>query len=154
MFELQVVSNTPMSAVSDPNLIAESFLINIGYIPKGYDPKTSATSIRDSVPYRLFMDFFMKYQDRAWSVEELAYLLETSKPTIYRHINKLKSLDLLESMDVEYDGDMRKGYRIRYGDLSKAWSFTRSNVELAMQNYTATVYHFQKLMTERRENGD
>ena len=154
MFELQVVSNTPMSAVSDPNLIAESFLINIGYIPKGYDPKTSATSIRDSVPYRLFMDFFMKYQDRAWSVEELPYLLETSKPTIYRHINKLKSLDLLESLDVEYDGDMRKGYRIRYGDLSKAWSFTRSNVELAMQNYTATVDHFQKLMTERRENGD
>jgi predicted transcriptional regulator len=97
------------------------------------------------------MDFFMKYQGRAWSVEELAYLLDTSKPTIYRHINKLKSLDLLESMDVEYDGDMRKGYRIRYGDLSKAWNFTRSNVEMAMQNYTATVEHFQKLMVQKRE---
>ena len=72
VFELQVVSNTPMTAVSDPNLVAESFLIAIGYIPKGYDPKTSATSIRDSVPYRLFMDYFMKYQGRAWSVEELA----------------------------------------------------------------------------------
>lgn len=153
-FELQVVSNTPMTAVSDPNLVAETFLIDIGYIPKGYDPKTSATSIRDSVPYRLFMDFFMKYQSRAWSVEELAYLLGTSKPTIYRHINKLKALDLLESMDVEYDGDMRKGYRIRYGDLSKAWSFTRSNVEMAMQNYSATVEHFQQLMVKRREEID
>ena len=153
-FELQVVSNTPMTAVSDPNLVAETFLIDIGYIPKGYDPKTSATSIRDSVPYRLFMDFFMKYQSRAWSVEELAYLLETSKPTIYRHINKLKALDLLESMDVEYDGDIRKGYRIRYGDLSMAWKFTQSNVEMAMKNYAATVEHFQQLMVKRREAGD
>ena len=54
-------------------------------------------------------------------------------------------------MDVEYDGDMRKGYRIRYGDLSKAWNFTRSNVEMAMQNYTSTVEHFQKLMNQKRE---
>ena len=154
VFELQVTSNTPMTAVSDPNQVAESFLIDIGYIPKGYDPKTSATSIRDSVPYRLFMEFFMKYQSRAWSVEELAYLLGTSKPTIYRHINKLKALDLLESMDVEYDGDMRKGYRIRYGDLSKAWTFTCSNVEMAMKNYSATVDHFQQLMTKRREEID
>ena len=154
VFELQVTSNTPMTAVSDPNRVAESFLIDIGYIPKGYDPKTSATSIRDSVPYRLFMEFFMKYQSRAWSVEELAYLLGTSKPTIYRHINKLKALDLLESMDVEYDGDMRKGYRIRYGDLSKAWTFTCSNVEMAMKNYSATVDHFQQLMTKRREEID
>ncbi|MBE6516634.1 MAG: helix-turn-helix transcriptional regulator [Thermoplasmata archaeon] len=143
-----------MTAVSDPNQVAESFLIDIGYIPKGYDPKTSATSIRDSVPYRLFMEFFMKYQSRAWSVEELAYLLGTSKPTIYRHINKLKALDLLESMDVEYDGDMRKGYRIRYGDLSKAWTFTCSNVEMAMKNYSATVDHFQQLMSKRREEID
>jgi len=154
VFELQVTSNTPMTAVSDPNQVAESFLIDIGYIPKGYDPKTSATSIRDSVPYRLFMEFFMKYQSRAWSVEELAYLLGTSKPTIYRHINKLKALDLLESMDVEYDGDMRKGYRIRYGDLSKAWTFTCSNVEMAMKNYSATVDHFQQLMSKRREEID
>lgn len=154
MFELRVVSNTPMTAVSDVNLIAESFLIDIGYIPKGYDPKTSATSIRDSVPYRLFMEFLMKYQGKAWSVEELAFLLDTSKPTIYRHINKLKALDLLESMDVEYEGEMRKGYRIRYGDLSKAWNFTKSNVEMAMQNYTSTVDHFQQLVVKRRSEGD
>ena len=152
VFELQVTSNTPMTAVSDPNQVAESFLIDIGYIPKGYDPKTSATSIRDSVPYRLFMEFFMKYQSRAWSVEELAYLLGTSKPTIYRHINKLKALDLLESMDVEFDGQVRKGYRIRFGDLTKAWSFTETNISMAIENYRKTVAHFQALMEERNNN--
>ena len=150
MFELQVTSNTPLSSVDDVEIVAETFLIQIGYIPKGYDPKTSATGVRDSVPYRLFMDYFMRNMNKAWTVEELAALLSTTKPTIYRHINKLKSLDLLESMDVEYEGQMRKGYRIRYGDLSKAWSFTEANVNMAIENYRKTVTHFQELIQKEK----
>ncbi len=151
-FELQVISNTPLSAISEPEIVAETFLIQIGYIPKGYDPKTAATTIRDSIPYRLFMDYFMGNMSKAWSVEELALHLNTSKPTIYRHINKLKSMDLLESEDVEFDGQSRKGYRIRYGDLQKAWSFTEANVEMAMENYRKTVVHFQELINKRRDS--
>ena len=152
MFELQVTSNTPLSSVDDVDVVAETFLIQIGYIPKGYDPKTSATSVRDSVPYRLFMNYFMRNMNKAWTVEELAALLDTTKPTIYRHINKLKSFDLLESMDVEYEGQVRKGYRIRYGDLNKAWSFTEANVNMAMENYRKTVAHFQSMVEkEKRE---
>ncbi len=152
MFELQVTSNPPLSSVDDVDIVAETFLIQIGYIPKGYDPKTSAVSLRDSVPYRLFMDYFMRNMNKAWTVEELAALLDTTKPTIYRHINKLKSFDLLESMDVEYEGQVRKGYRIRYGDLNKAWSFTEANVNMAMENYRKTVAHFQSMIEkEKRE---
>lgn len=151
MFELQVVSNTPMTGVSDPDILAETFLVQIGYLPKGYDPRSSgATTVRDSVPYRLFMEFFMKYPSKAWSVEELAVLLDTTKPTVYRHVNNLKSMDLLESMDVDDgEGRVRKGYRIRYGDISKAWSFTEANVNMAMENYKKTVDRFQQLMAER-----
>jgi predicted transcriptional regulator len=151
LFELQVVSNTPMNAVMDKDIVAETFLVQIGYIPKGYDPKTPAAGVRDSVPYKLFMNFFMKNMSKAWTVEELAALLETTKPTIYRHINKLKSMDLLESIDVEFDGAVRKGYRIRYGDLSKAWSFTEANVNMAMENYRRTVSHFQSLARAEKE---
>ena len=146
MFELQVVSNTPMNGVTDVDVVAETFLVQIGYLPKGYDPKTGAVSVRESVPYRLFMEHFMRFPSKVWTVEELASLLGTTKPTIYRHINKLKSMDLLEAMDVEYDGQMRKGYRIRFGDLVKAWSFTEANVAMAMENYKKTVIHFQELM--------
>ncbi len=152
MFELQVTSNTPLSSVDDVDVVAETFLIQIGYIPKGYDPKTSATGVRDSVPYRMFMNYFMRNMSKAWTVEELAALLDTTKPTIYRHINKLKSLDILESMDVEFEGQVRKGYRIRYGDLTKAWSFTEANVNMAIENYRKTVAHFQSLIDkEKRE---
>ena len=153
MFELNVVSNTPLGAMTDINGIAETFLVQIGYIPKGYDPKTDASGVRDSVPYRLFMDFFMRNMSKAWTVDELAALMRTTKPTIYRHINKLKSMDILESMDVEFDGQMRKGYRIRFGDLRKAWAFTETNVNMAMENYRMTVDHFQTLVDNERENG-
>ncbi|GEM_PF-142348 len=151
LFELQVVSNTPMTGEDDIYVVAETFLMQIGYLPKGYDPKTGVIKVRDSVPYRLFMDYLVAHPAKAWTVEDLASLLGTTKPTIYRHINKLKSMDLLEAVDVDSDGQTRKGYRIRYGDLVKAWSFTESNVQMAMENYRKSVAHLQELMKERRE---
>ena len=151
IFELQVVSNTPQNGVGEVDIVAETFLTQIGYLPKGYDPKTGTSDVRQSVPYRLFMDFFMRNMSKAWTVEELAALLGTTKPTVYRHINKLKSMDILESVDVMFDGQNRKGYRIRYGDLSKAWNFTEANVSMAMENYRKTVVHFQALIKQERE---
>jgi len=44
----------------------------------------------------------------------------------------------------------KKGYRIRYGNLSKAWNFVESNVQIAMENYRKTVDHVQNLSQERR----
>jgi DNA-binding transcriptional ArsR family regulator len=152
MFELNVVSNTPLGAMTDINTVAETFLVQIGYIPKGYDPKTDATNVRESVPYRLFMEYFMGNMTKVWTVDELAALMRTTKPTIYRHINKLKGMDILESADTEFDGQIKKGYRIRYGDLRKAWSFTEANVNMAMENYKKTVAHFQTLVDEERKN--
>lgn len=151
MFEIHVTSNIPLSSIDDVDIVAETFLVQIGYIPKRYDPKTSATSVRDSVPYRLFMDFFMRNMSKAWTVEELAILLETTKPTIYRHINKLKSLDLLDSIDVEFEKQVHKGYCIRYGNLLKAWNFTEANVNMALENYRKTIAHFQELIDKEKK---
>ncbi|MFA6870236.1 MAG: helix-turn-helix domain-containing protein [Methanomethylophilus sp.] len=152
MFELQVVSNTPMDSVDDADVVAETFLVQIGYLPKGYDPRTGSLSIRDSIPYRLFMDFLMAKPEKAWTIDELAALLSTTRPTVYRHINKLKSMDLLESLDVKTDdGQLRKGYRIRFGDLAKAWSFTEANVTMAMENYQKTAVRLQELTRKRAE---
>ncbi len=147
MFELNVVSNTPMTGTDDVNVIAETFLVQIGYLPSGHDPRSSgADGVRDSVPYRLFMDYFMRHPSRGWTADELAALLNTTKPTVYRHINKLKSMDLLESIDTDVNGQTRKGFRIRYGDLSLAWNFVESNVKMAMDNYRKTVTRFQEVV--------
>ena len=143
MFELNVVSNTPMSGTDAVDVLAETFLIQIGYLPSGSDSRT----VRDSIPYRLFMDYFMRHPSRAWTAEELAVLLETTKPTVYRHINKLKAMDILESKDTIVDGQTRKGFAIRYGNLELAWQFTESNVKMAMDNYRKTVVRFQQLIS-------
>ncbi|NLI74657.1 MAG: helix-turn-helix transcriptional regulator [Euryarchaeota archaeon] len=151
MFELHVESNTPLTPLNNVDDVALQFLTHIGYLPKGYSPKTNVTDTQDSVPYKLFMDCFMKNIKRAWQVEELAAYLDTTKPTIYRHLNKLKSIDLLEEAEVERNGVMKRGYRIRYGDLRKAWAFTEANVEMAMKNYRQTVEHLQELIDKSPE---
>ena len=150
-FELNVVSNTPLTPLSDIDEVAMLFLNQIGYFPKGYDPKTDVKDIRDSVPYRLMVEFFLGRMDRAWVVEDLATALGTTKATVYRHINKLKGFDLLEEMNVEKDGTPKKGYRIRYGNLSKAWNFTEAHVQVAMENYRKTVDHLQELASKKGE---
>ena len=149
-FEIAVVSNTPLTPLKDLDDVALLFLTQIGYIPKGYDPKTDASSVRDSVPYRLFVECLLGRMDKGWTVEQLAAKLKTTKATIYRHINKLKDMDLLDEVNVNERGTVRKGYRIRYGNLSKAWNFVESNVEIAMENYRKTVDHIQKLAEQRR----
>jgi len=151
-FELNVVSNTPLTPLNDIDEVAILFLNQIGYFSKGYDPKTKVTDIRDSVPYRLMVDFFLDRMDKAWIVEDVAVALGTTKATIYRHINKMKGFDILEEMNVEdSDGNPRKGYRIRYGNLSKAWNITEANVQVAMENYRKTVDHLHELATKRGE---
>ncbi len=146
-FEIIVVGNTPLTPLKDLNEVVALFLNQIGYIPKGYDPKTKAKNLKESVPHRLFVDCFLKRMDRGWTVEQLAAKLRTTKPTIYRHINKLKSLDLLDEVDVPDRGkEPKKGYMIRYGNLAKAWNFVESNVEIAMENYRKSVEHIQTLV--------
>ncbi len=149
-FEIMVVSNTPLTPLKDLDDVALLFLTQIGYIPKGYDPKTDASNVRESVPYRLFVECFLGRMDKGWTVEQLAAKLKTTKATIYRHINKLKDMDLLDEVNLNERGTVRKGYRIRYGNLSKAWNFVESNVEIAMENYRKTVDHMQKLAEQRR----
>ena len=149
-FEILVVSNTPLTPLKDLDEVVLLFLTQIGYIPKGYDPKTEAKSVRESVPYRLFVECFLGRADKGWPVEHLATKLKTTKATIYRHINKLKDMDLLDEAEVLEKTGPKKGYRIRYGNLSKAWNFVESNVEIAMENYRETVDHVQKLSEQRR----
>lgn len=151
-FELNVVSNTPLTPLSDIDEVAMLFLNQVGYFPKGYDPKTDVSDIRDSVPYKLLVEFFLGRMEKAWVVEDLAVALGTTKATVYRHINKLKGFDLLEEMNVDQpDGSSKKGYRIRYGNLSKAWNFTEAHVQVAMENYRKTVDHLQELASKRSE---
>jgi predicted transcriptional regulator len=151
-FEIIVSRNAPLTSLDDLEEVCAIFLADIGYLPKGYGPRTGVSEVRDSVPFRLFVDFFLLRRDKAWLVEELAHELKTSKPTIYRHIKKLKSMDLLEEAYLDTDGEaQRKGYKLRYGSLGDAWHFVEEHVTVAMSNYRKSVDHIQKLAEESKK---
>ena len=90
-FEMQIVSNTPLIGEDDPEIVIKKFLEQIGYLTKGASP---------TIPYKIFTDFFLKNPTKACFVEEISNRLQTSKPTVYRHLNKLKGFDILEEVQV------------------------------------------------------
>jgi len=144
-FEMQIVSNTPLVGEEDPDTVAKMFFEQIGYISKGSDP---------DIPYKIFADFFLKHPTKAWFVDEIAIDLKTSRPTVYRHLNKLKGFDILEEIQVfdEITKQNRKAYRIRYGNLQKAWNFVEAHLKVAIENYGKTVEHLQKLIEKQRRD--
>jgi predicted transcriptional regulator len=143
-FEIKIVSNTPLVGEIDPKIVAKIFFEQIGYISKGADPK---------IPYKIFADFFIRNPSKAWFVEEISNQLKTSKPTIYRHLNKLKGLDILEEMQIfdEISKQNKKAYRLRYANLEKAWNFVEAHIKVAVENYGKTVEHLQKLMDDQKK---
>jgi predicted transcriptional regulator len=143
-FELQVVSNTPLNGEEDFDTAAKMFFEQIGYLSKGSDP---------TLPYKIFVDFFLKHPTKAWFVDDIAGALKTSRPTVYRHLNKLKGLDILEELSVfdEVSQQQKKGYRLRYGNLQKAWNFVEAHIKVAVENYGKTVEHLQTLLDQQRK---
>jgi len=143
-FEMQIVSNTPLIGDEELDSVAKKFLEQIGYLSKGSDP---------AIPYKIFTDFFLKHSTKAWLVDEIAAELKTSRPTVYRHLNKLKGFDILEEVQVfdEATKQNKKAYRMRYGNFQKAWNFVEAHIKVAVENYGKTVDHLQKLIEEQRK---
>ncbi len=149
-FQMQVKNNVPLTSVDELDEVLVKFLQSIGYISEGYSAPEPGQEIVDSVPVGIFTHCFFKDPERIWLVEEMAMELDAHKTTVYRHLTKLKNLDILEEGHRdEEDGIKKKGYRIRYGNLSKAWTFTETNVEVAMRNYKKTIEHLQNLVEEQ-----
>jgi len=44
------------------------------------------------------------------------------------------------------EGKGRKGYRVRYGNMARAWDFTEANAQNALRRYRETVNHLQTLI--------
>jgi predicted transcriptional regulator len=143
-FEMQIVSNTPLVGEDDLDVAAKMFFEQIGYLSKGSDP---------AIPYKIFADFFLKHPTKAWFVEDIAAKLEISKPTVYRHLNKLKGFDILEEVQIfdETAKQNKKAYRLRYGNLQKAWNFVEAHLKVAIENYGKTVEHLQKLIEKQKK---
>ncbi|PYB69094.1 MULTISPECIES: helix-turn-helix domain-containing protein [unclassified Thermoplasma] len=141
MFKISITSVPARIDESDLDRSIAYFLSDIGYIPR-ISPSTDMNSIKNSVYFRLFKECFLMRSDRYWTPEELMAYLNTSRSTLYRHLNKLKYLDILEEIK---DGKVKK-YRLRSGDLVKAWSWVEINIKMAIENYRNNVEHINSLI--------
>ena len=143
-FELVVVNNTPLTGENDARIVARTFLTQIGYLAPNSDGE---------IPFRLFYDCFLANPEKPWHVEEMEAALSTSRPTVYRHLNKLKGIDLLEEVGIDdpLTGQTRKAYRLRYANLAKAWQFVEAHLRVAIENYGRTVEHLSRLANENRK---
>ncbi len=158
-FEMQVVSHAPLTGENDPQRLAKLLFSMIGYTArKGPD---------HGVSFKLFYDCFLMHPTKEWTVEDLATVCGTTLPSVYRHLNKLKDLDIIEDLYIggedaaEPTGttpssppnkaqERKRAFRLRYGDLSKAWNFAEAHFQLAIDNYRKSVDHLEGLLRDAR----
>ncbi len=129
-FEIVLTGEPPITSGDfDDSLLA--FLRRIGYISDNDDAS--------SIPFRLFR-CFLDRPEKQWLVDEMMAHLDTTRATVYRYLNRIKALDVLEESEIhEGEGKKpKKGYRLRYGSFSKAWNFVEAHIDVSKENYRRT----------------
>ncbi len=144
-FRLTLTERPPMEPGADANEMLMDMMEAIGYLTPWSAPR-AREDVGEVLAYRLFKDCLMDRSDRTWTMRELMAVLDTSKPTLYRHLKKLEALDLLERGLRGESPRSSKAFRIRYGDLSKAWNFTEEHARLSLRAYRQTVEHLEALL--------
>lgn len=145
MFEIHIKLKGPTPEENDLDSLLIDFLSSIGYIDEPIN-SSDIEEIKRSVPYRLFKECFILRSDRSWTPEEMMGVLSTTRPTLYRHLNRLKMLDILE----EEARGKEKLYRLRHGSLSSSWNFVEANIKIAMDHYRKKIERIERLSGVRK----
>lgn len=149
-FSISIVENAPISEDSSMDDALKMFLTQIGYLKREKDTDTAI---------ELFKCFVLM-PNREWTVEGLISQLKTTRPTLYNHLNKLKSMDLIEGHSREIEGfqNKKKVYSLRSGNLERAWHFVEYHIEDYLKNYRRTVESIwniaQRERVKRASEGD
>ena len=93
----------------------------------------------ESMPYKILDECFFQRPDRAWTAEEIAAWIETTRPTAYRHLNRLISLGMIERCRAADGGPPTSAFHLRYGSLKKGWQKIETQIELVLDKYRKTI---------------
>lgn len=152
-FELTLRAATPLTPLPTLEEVLPEFLRQIGYLPEGPDGRSGDGPVRETIAYRLVRECLLKDPNKAWYPEELFASLGAAKASVYRHLNKLKALDLLEEVAEGAEGKGRKAYRLRYGNFARAWDFTEAHAQNSLKRYRESVDHLQTLIDASVRSG-
>ena len=142
-FNINIAENVPISPEADLHEALKMFLTQIGYLKRERDTDTAVN---------LFKCFILM-PEKPWTVEELIAYLETTRPTLYNHLNKLKSMDFLESQKLEVKGfeGKKKVYQLRARNLETAWHFVKFHIDISLKNYDRTIANIWSIARKERE---
>jgi predicted transcriptional regulator len=149
-FRLVLQERGPLERSSGTEGLLREMLLAIGYISEGRAAPDAAAEVTEGIAWRLFDGCLLKRPDRTWTIEQLMAKLDTSRPTVYRHVHKLEALDLLEHTLLGGSPRSLTGMRLRYGDLSVAWNFAEEHARASLAAYGQTVGHLEALTTAGR----
>jgi len=93
----------------------------------------------ESMPYKTLDECFFQRPDRAWTAEEIAAWIETTRPTAYRHLNRLISLGLIERCRAADGGPPTSAFHLRLGSLKKGWQKIETQIEIILDTYKKTI---------------
>jgi len=93
----------------------------------------------ESMPYKILDECFFQRPDRAWTAEEIAAWIETTRPTAYRHLNKLIALGLIERCRAADGGPPTSAFHLRAGSLKKGWQKIETQTEIILDKYKKTI---------------
>ena len=93
----------------------------------------------ESLPFRILDNCFLQRPERAWSAEEVAAWARTTRPTAYRHINRLLALGMLARCRAADGGPPASAFYLRGGSLTAAWQAIETRVELVLDSYRRAV---------------
>jgi predicted transcriptional regulator len=144
-FHLTLTERTAIDRTADAQTRLVDMMESIGYLTPWSMPREGGV-VEDGLAYRLLKDCLMDRPERSWTMRELMAVLDTSKPTLYRHLKKLEALDLLERGLRGESPRSSKAFRIRYGNLGKAWNFTEEHAKQSLRSYRLTVEHLEGLL--------
>ena len=93
----------------------------------------------ESLPFRILDGCFLQRPERAWSAEEVAAWARTTRPTAYRHVNRLLALGMLARCRAADGGSPASAFYLRGGSLAAAWQAIETRVELVLNSYRRAV---------------
>lgn len=139
-FSLDIAEGPPTADGEPVDRVVIDFLDRIGFLSRGYDPKARVRSVSTSPPYTIFLSM-VREPWRDWSPAALARAANTSLPTVYRHLAKLRTLDLIA-------GGEGRPVHVRHYDLVSAWGIVEANADAAVEANGRVVRELQRLLTE------
>ncbi len=149
-FRLALQERGPLERAVGAEPLLREMLLAIGYVSAGRASPDAAADVMEGVGWRLFDECLLRRPDRTWTIEQLMAKLDTSRPTVYRHVHKLEGLDLLEHTIIGGSPRSPTGMRLRYADLSVAWNFTEEHARASLAAYRQTVGHLEALAAAMR----